>query len=403
MGFVLGLSSAQGLLQNTLPAIVALGVLALGVPLLDVTLVQVRARLRGQSVEWSRSRQRLHEALASRGIPSRKIALLYFALGLWGCSLAYGLTRWGNVGAPNLFVSALYFLIFLAVAVGGAVGFFSISRLLMRRTPDENVPESIEAFGVKISPVSMSEALDKIEEFIADGNPHHVLTSDANAILTSKKDEVYAGIMRRAAMITPDGFGVIWGARLLNLPIYERVTGVDMVTGVCERAAVKGYRLYILGSEEGVAATAARNLMDRYPGLQVVGTHHGFWRRDGKADGLTVEQADEKMAEEIANNRVDVLFVAMGIPMQEKFIAAQLERMKTPVALGVGGSFDVYAGKFNRAPQYVQRMGLEWLYRVWIDPSRWKRMGYVPKFMVVALRTWIFGTKPGTKPTPDAF
>ncbi|RYG62660.1 glycosyltransferase, partial [bacterium] len=104
-----------------------------------------------------------------------------------------------------------------------------------------------------------------------------------------------------------------------------------------------------------------------------------------------------------ANNRVDVLFVAMGIPMQEKFIAAQLERMKTPVALGVGGSFDVYAGKFNRAPQYVQRMGLEWLYRVWIDPSRWKRMGYVPKFMVVALRTWIFGTKPGTKPTPDAF
>lgn len=403
MGFVLGLASARGLLQNTLPAILALALLALVVPLLDVTLVQVRARLRGQNVEWSRSRQRLHETLAARGVPQRKIALLYFVLGLWGCTLAYGLTRWASVGAPNLLVSLLYTVVFLAVIIGGGVGFFSIARLLMRRTPGENVPESIEAFGVKISPVSMDEALDKIEEFIADGTPHHVLTSDANAILTSKTDEDYAGIMRRAAMITPDGFGVIWGARLLNLPIYERVTGVDMVTGVCERAAAKGYRLYILGSEEGVAATAARNLMERYPGLQVVGTHHGFWRRDGKAAGLTIEEADARMAEEIAATKVDVLFVAMGIPMQEKFIAAQLERMQTPVALGVGGSFDVYAGKFNRAPQYVQRVGLEWLYRVWIDPSRWKRMGYVPKFMVVALRTWIFGSKPGTKVTPDAF
>jgi N-acetylglucosaminyldiphosphoundecaprenol N-acetyl-beta-D-mannosaminyltransferase len=403
MGFVLGLCSAQGLLQNTLPAIVALALLTLCLPLLDVTLVQVRARLRGQNVEWSHSRHRLHEALASRGVAPRKIALLYFALGLWGCVLAYGVTRWANNGTPNLFVSLLYTVLFLGVSIGGAIAFFSLARVLMRRTPGEEVPESIEAFGVKISPVSMEEALDKIEDFIADGTPHHVLTSDANAILTSKNDEDYAAIMRRAAMITPDGFGVIWGARLLNLPIYERVTGVDMVTGICERAAAKGYRLYILGSEEGVAATAARNLMERYPGLQVVGTHHGFWRRDGKAEGLTTEQADMKIADEIAANRVDVLFVAMGIPMQEKFIAAQLERMKTPVALGVGGSFDVYAGKFNRAPQYVQRMGMEWLYRVWIDPSRWKRMGYVPKFMVVALRTWIFGSKTGAKPSPDAF
>ncbi|HEX9996109.1 MAG TPA: WecB/TagA/CpsF family glycosyltransferase [Abditibacterium sp.] len=403
MGFVLGVSSAIGLLKNTLPAIIALAVLVLALPLLDVTLVQVRARLRGQSVQWSQSRLRLHEMLAARGVAPRKIALLYFAIGLWACTLAYGISRWLQNGAPNLFFSVFFGILLLVVGIGGAVGFFSIARVLMCRVPGEEVPESIEAFGVKISPVSMCEALDKIEEFIANGTPHHVLTSDANAILTSKTDADYAQIMRGAALITPDGFGVIWGARLLNLPIYERVTGVDMVTGICERAAQKGYRIYILGSAEGVAATAARNLMARYPGLQVVGTHHGFWRRDGKAEGLSADEADAKIAEEIASLQPHVLFVAMGIPMQEKFIAAQLQRLQTPVALGVGGSFDVYAGKFNRAPQYVQRMGLEWLYRVWIDPSRWKRMGYVPKFMLVALKTWIFGAKTGGKPASDAF
>lgn len=395
MGFVLGVCSALGLLKNTLPAIVIFALLTLGLPLLNITIVQTRAKMRGQDVRAVPSRHHFHDALSSRGVPPRKIALLFFALALWGCTLAYGVALWFRAGAPNILISLFYGALLLSSLVGGAIVFFSISRILMRRVPGEMVPESIEAFGVKISPVSMDEALDKIEEFIASGEPHHVLTSDANAILTSRNDPEYAAIMRSAALTTPDGFGVIWGARLLNLPIYERVTGVDMVTGICERAAKNGYRLYILGSSDGIAETAARNLMETYPGLQVVGTHHGFWRRDGKANGLSSDEADAKMAEEIASQRVDVLFVAMGIPMQEKFIAAQLGRMKTPVALGVGGSFDVYAGKFNRAPQNVQRLGLEWLYRVWIDPSRWKRMGYVPKFMVVALKTWLFDPKKG--------
>ncbi|HEX8464459.1 MAG TPA: WecB/TagA/CpsF family glycosyltransferase [Abditibacterium sp.] len=393
MGWLLGVASAIGVFKDTLPAMIALAVLALGLPLLDVTLLRVRARLRGQRVEWKQSRQRLHETLAARGVPPRKIALLFFFLGLWCCTLALWLSLWMRWGVPNFWLSLLLAVLTVMFFIVGAVAFYSIARLLMRRLPGEEVPDSIEAFGVKISPVSMQEALDQIENFIASGTPHHVLTSDANAILTSRNDPEYAAIMRRAALITPDGFGVIWGARLLNLPIYERVTGVDMVTGVCERAAKKGYRIYILGAAEGIAATAARNLCSRYPGLQVVGTHHGFWRRDGKEQGLSIEESDLQMAQQIAAHRADVLFVAMGIPHQEKFIAAQLDRLNVPVALGVGGSFDVYAGKFNRAPQTVQRLGLEWLYRVWIDPSRWKRMGYVPKFMIVALKTWLSGAK----------
>ena len=388
-GFWLGIATSMGLLKNTLPAMIALAVLALGLPLLNVSIVKVRAKLRGHDVEWTNQRLRLDQALAARGVPARKIALYYFVVGAWLCLLAY-LSARAFFGAPIDWIrGALYTLVILALAAGGAIVFFSLARLQMRRQPDEEIPESVEAFGVKISPVSMTEALDKIETFIASGQPHHVLTSDANAILTSKKDEEYAQIMRRAALITPDGFGVIWGARLLNLPIYERVTGVDMVTGICERAAQKGYRIFIFGSEPGIASMAAQNLEKRYSGLQIAGTHHGMVLRDPEKLAAVVRQIQE--------SKPDVLFVAMGIPLQEKFIAKHLDELGVPVALGVGGSFDVYAGKFNRAPVAVQRIGLEWLYRVWIEPSRWKRMSYVPKFMLVALKTWLFGPRNGKK------
>ena len=391
MGFLVGVATAMGLLKNTLPALLALGLLALGLPLLNVSIVKVRARLRGYNVEWSNRRMRLDQALESRGVPRQKIALYYFCVGAWLCSLAFLATHWFFGTPPAPLLALLYGLILLFLAGAGAIVFFSLARLQMRRQPSERLPESIEAFGVKLSPVSMQEALDRVETFIASGQPHQILTTDANAILTSRNDPEYLQIMRGASMTTPDGFGVIWGARLLNLPIYERVTGVDMVTGICERAAKNGYKIYILGSNEGVAATAARNLEQKYPGLEVVGTHHGFWRRDGKEGGFSAQESDEIMADVIAEAAPDVLFVAMGIPMQEKFIAAQLQRMKVPVSIGVGGSFDVYSGKFTRAPVAVQRVGLEWLYRVWVEPARWKRMGYVPRFMLVALKTWLFG------------
>ncbi len=391
MGFLIGVATAMGLLKNTLPALLALGFLALGLPLLNVSIVKVRARLRGYNVNWSNRRMRLDQALESRGVPRQKIALYYFCVGAWLCSLAYLATHWFFGTPPSPLMAIFYALLLLFLASAGAIVFFSLARLQMRRQANEELPESIEAFGVKLSPVSMQEALDRVEKFIASGQPHQILTTDANAILTSRNDPEYLKIMRGASMTTPDGFGVIWGARLLNLPIYERVTGVDMVTGICERAAVKGYKIYILGSNEGVAATAARNLEKKYPGLEVVGTHHGFWRRDGKEGGFSAQESDEIMADVIAEAAPDVLFVAMGIPMQEKFIAAQLQRMKVPVSIGVGGSFDVYSGKFTRAPVAVQRIGLEWLYRVWVEPTRWKRMGYVPKFMLVALKTWLFG------------
>jgi len=387
LGFALGMAIAMSLLKGTLPAVFAISLPTLGLPLLDIGFIRARAAINGQPFNMRPERMRLYRVLLFRGLSRTKVALLYFCLGGYFCLLAILAEVGFFSGVHNWFVQLLFVLVLAALGAIGPIVFFSVARILMRRQPGEQLPERLDAFGVRICPVSM-------EDYILSGQPHHVVTSDANAILTSRNDPEYAEILRNAALITPDGFGVVWGARLMNLPIYERVTGVDMVTGICAMAAKKGYRLFILGSAPGVAQTAADKLTEAYPGVIFAGTHHGMILKDPEAMAEAMRQIKEA--------RPHVLFVAMGIPLQEKFISRNLAELGVPVSLGVGGSFDVYSGKYNRAPVYMQRAGLEWLYRVWIDPSRWRRMGYVPKFMVIALRTWIMSFRGPQKPAGDA-
>jgi N-acetylglucosaminyldiphosphoundecaprenol N-acetyl-beta-D-mannosaminyltransferase len=386
MGFLLAQISVVGLFKNVAFTILALMLLVFGLPLLDVSFYRVRAARRGKNVSREESRLRLHKALIERGISPAKVSLLYLAIAAYLCILG---VLFVVLGHWNVLLRTVLTVVLL---LAGSLVFFSVARVLMRRVEGEEIPEEVEAFGVRISPVSMSEALDKMEEFIQSRQPHHVVTSDANAILRAQEDEEYAGIIRRAALITPDGYGVMWGARLLNLPIYERVTGVDMVTGICERAAKKGYSIYILGSSPGVAATAAQKLSERFPGLTVAGTQHGYFK----------PEEEDAVVRQIHDAKPDVLFVAFGIPKQEKFIAKHFHELNVPVSLGVGGSFDVYSEKLKRAPEYIQRSGLEWLYRVWQEPARWKRMSYVPRFMAFALREWLFGPSSARRERRDS-
>jgi N-acetylglucosaminyldiphosphoundecaprenol N-acetyl-beta-D-mannosaminyltransferase len=268
LGFVLAHITINGLFKGVAVAIIAPLLLLFGLPLLDVWFVRLRATQQGE-VAWEKRQVRLHEALHERGISPLKVSMLYLVIAAYLCGLCLLM-----VSMTNLHV-ALRVALLLPLAFGGFVLFFSVTRVLMRRVPGEQVPEDIEAFGVRISPVSMTEALDKIDGYIESRKPHHVVTSDANSILRAQEDEEYASIIRRAALITPDGYGVMWGARLLNLPIYERVTGVDMVTGICERAARRGQSIYILGAKPGVASTAAEKLAQRFPWLESRG--HATW------------------------------------------------------------------------------------------------------------------------------
>ncbi|KPJ64013.1 N-acetylmannosaminyltransferase [candidate division KD3-62 bacterium DG_56] len=221
----------------------------------------------------------------------------------------------------------------------------------------------------------MSMALDRIEEFVRSRSPHMVVTPDSSAIVRAQTDTELAEIMRSADLVTPDGAGVVWVARIFGLPLWERVTGCDLMQRICERGTQRGWRIYLLGAAPGIAEQAAARLAERCPGIQVAGTHHGYF---------TPEQEPE-IVSAIAAARSDILFVAFGIPKQEKWIRRHLQALGVPVAIGVGGSFDVVAGRVSRAPQWMGRLGLEWLYRTLREPRRLGRALTIPRFLAMAI------------------
>ena len=164
-------------------------------------------------------------------------------------------------------------------------------------------------------------------------------------------------------------------ARVLGLPVAERVSGVDLVARICERAADKGYAVFLLGALPGVAEDAARSLQSRCTGLRIVGTRDGYFSPED----------EPKVVQEIAEAKPDILFVGLGAPRQEKWISRHMEALQVPVAIGVGGTFDVLAGRAKRAPEWMQRAGLEWLYRLLREPSRLPRMWSLPRLIWMTL------------------
>ena len=224
--------------------------------------------------------------------------------------------------------------------------------------------------------MTCDEALARMEEFIADGRPHHVATVNPEFIAAAQDDPHFAQIINRAHLNLPDGQGLIWAARILGTPLKQRVTGVDTVLKLAELSSEKGYRPYLLGAADGVAAAAARQLQVRFPGLDIAGTHAGS----------PLPEEDERLITEIRRTNAQLLFVAYGAPRQEKWIARNLTHLGVPLAMGVGGAFDFISGQANRAPHWVQRIGLEWLHRLIHQPWRWRRMLALPRFVLLVLR-----------------
>ena len=234
----------------------------------------------------------------------------------------------------------------------------------------------VHILGIRVDNVTCDEALARMEEFIADGRPHHVVTVNPEFIAAAQDDPHFAQILNRAHLNLPDGQGLIWAARILGTPLKQRVTGVDTVLKLAELSAEKGYRPYLLGAADGVAAAAARQLQVRFPGLEIAGTHAGS----------PLPEEDERVVNGIKRTNAQLLFVAFGAPHQEKWIARNLTHLGVPLAMGVGGAFDFISGQANRAPHWVQRIGLEWLHRLIHQPWRWRRMLALPRFVLLVLR-----------------
>ena len=371
VGFLIGNVSILGALKNTAFLIVISPLLLLGAPLLNATYALAYGRRRestGLAIEVRH--QRLHEVLFSQGYSPAQVLLLFMLGSAYLTALAVLLVvliEWSYL--------AKIAILAVTLPVGG-LAIYSVAKLLPRRREKPSPEGKLRAWDVAISPVTMQEAIEAIDGYIRSRKPHQVVTADASTVVRAHEDEELGTIMRAADMVAADGAGVVWMARLLDLPIDERVSGCDMVLRICEMTAQKGYSVYILGGRPGVAEEASAELRRQFPRLIVVGTQHGYFAPE-EEPGLIAH---------IRRQRPDVLFVALGIPKQEKWIRAHLDEVGVPVCIGVGGSFDVISGRVKRAPAWMRRCGLEWLWRTAREPRRLPRLWALPKLLFMTLK-----------------
>ncbi|MFH1749289.1 MAG: WecB/TagA/CpsF family glycosyltransferase [bacterium] len=246
--------------------------------------------------------------------------------------------------------------------------------------------EKIKILGTDVSNLSFNQTVSKIKYFIDSKRKGFVVTANPEILYRAYKDKNYQKILSQAFLITPDGVGVLWAARRKGMNIKERVTGIDLIWALAKLAESEKYRIYLLGGEpakdgkEEIAKIAAQRLKLIHPNINIVGATYGFLKDQG---------SKEKVIENIQQTKPHLLFVAFGgSSRQEKWIAKNLDKFKSPcVAIGIGGAFDMIAGKFKRAPVWMQKTGLEWLYRVIQEPSRISRLRNVLKFLFISFFT----------------
>ncbi len=242
-------------------------------------------------------------------------------------------------------------------------------------TPNSTNQDTFTILGVPIHRIDMAEAMAQMDTFIQEGTPHHVVTADASMIVMAQEDPELKAIIGRAALVTPDGAGLLWAAKRQKTPLKERVSGVVLVEKLCALSPERGYRLFFFGAAPGVAEQAASQMRAKYPGVQIVGTRDGFF---------SAEQTPTLLAE-IREAQPHILCLALGIPKQEKFIAEHGKALGVPIMMGVGGTFDVLSGNLKRAPLWMQRLNLEWLWRLLQNPSKISKVKLLPRFVMLVL------------------
>jgi N-acetylglucosaminyldiphosphoundecaprenol N-acetyl-beta-D-mannosaminyltransferase len=231
-------------------------------------------------------------------------------------------------------------------------------------TPDAGEP--VWVWGLPLTPDTFEQALDRIDRLVAAGRPSFFITANLNYAMLTDADDRLKRLNEQAAFLLADGMPLVWWSRLGPRPLPERVAGSDLIYGMCQRAAAKGHRVYLLGAAPGVAQEAADNLVKRFPGLQIVGVECPPFRP------LSTDEEREQI-ELIRAARADILFVAFGQPKGELWIAERLERLGAPVSVQVGASLDFVAGRVRRSPNWMRKTGLEWFYRLAQEPRRLAR------------------------------
>jgi N-acetylglucosaminyldiphosphoundecaprenol N-acetyl-beta-D-mannosaminyltransferase len=211
--------------------------------------------------------------------------------------------------------------------------------------------------------MTRAQAVEAVVELVEVGKPSFFITANAHYAMLTNAEPALEAVNAQAAFVLADGAPLVWASRWKGRPLPERVAGSDLIFDLCGRAARDGYRIFLLGGAEGVAEEAAEALCRRFPGLRIVGTEAPPFHEP------TAEEHDELLGR-IRAARPDLLFVAFGQPKGERWIARHSQALGVPVCVQVGASLDFVAGRVPRAPRRLQKLGLEWAYRMWLEPSR---------------------------------
>ena len=240
--------------------------------------------------------------------------------------------------------------------------------------------QRVRVLGCRVDAIGRAEAVARIIALARSREPSLVVTLGTEMVVRARSDADFRALVNASALSLCDTIGVLFAARLEGARLSERVAGVDLIDPLCAAFAREEIAVYFVGAKGDTAARAARALVERHPGLRVAGARDGFF----------TEADDGDVADTIARSGARVVFVGLGSPRQERWIAAHLGRAGCAVGIGVGGSFDVLAGNLERAPEIWRRFNVEWLYRLFKEPQRWRRQLALPAFVLLAIRERLF-------------
>ncbi len=239
----------------------------------------------------------------------------------------------------------------------------------------------LDVMGLQFDNVTMDEALARADAFLSGDKTVCVVTPNAEIAYEALHDASLQKLLNSADLMLPDGAGVVLASKLLKTPLKEKVAGVDFAAGLLRLLAKNQQSVFLLGAKPGVAETAAEKMVQMTPGLRIAGLHDGYFTDEAPI----IAQINESGA--------DVLFVCLGSPKQELFMQRYRQALGVKIMIGLGGSLDAFAGTVKRAPQWMIRMNLEWLYRLIKEPKRFGRMLRLPKYLFAVMKTRISGRK----------
>ncbi len=237
--------------------------------------------------------------------------------------------------------------------------------------------QKADILGVKVASLTMEQAVKTAEELMQSKSPRLIATANAEMIMRATQDDELKEILNTADLVVPDGAGTVWASNYLGVKMPERVAGFDLVHALFADAPAKKYRIFFFGSAPGVAQKAKAKAEADFPGIQIVGVRNGFFTADDEAEIIA----------QIKAAKPDLLLAALGVPKQEKWLKQHMNEIGCPLNIGVGGTFDVMAGVMKRAPLWMQKAKLEWLFRGMLQPKRIGRLMALPRF-VMAVKSY---------------